>query len=56
MSANLAARAGRVRVVVECQCVREDNNCTSDREVYADIILELNDSPDAGYVLVSCID
>ncbi|KAJ8714012.1 hypothetical protein PYW08_007632 [Mythimna loreyi] len=51
MSAHMDARAGRVRVVVECHCVKEEN-CTSDGEVYADVIFQLNDRPDAGYVLV----
>lgn len=52
MSASMAARAGRVRVVAECKCTKEDN-CTADGEVYADVIFQLNVSPEAGFVMVS---
>ncbi|KAJ8723936.1 hypothetical protein PYW07_007916 [Mythimna separata] len=51
VSASMDARAGRVRVVVECHCLKE--NCTSEGEVYADVIFQLNDRPDVGYVLVT---
>ncbi|KAF9410165.1 hypothetical protein HW555_010688 [Spodoptera exigua] len=50
VSANFEAAAGRVRVVAQCNC-KKDENCTGEGEVFAGVVFELNERPDTGYVL-----
>ncbi|CAH0690159.1 unnamed protein product [Spodoptera exigua] len=52
VSANFEAAAGRVRVVAQCNC-KKDENCTGEGEVFAGVVFELNERPDTGYVLVT---
>ncbi|XP_035449617.1 uncharacterized protein LOC118275670 [Spodoptera frugiperda] len=52
VSANFEAAAGRVRVVAECKC-KKDENCTGEGEVFAGVVFDLNERPDTGYVLVT---